>query len=230
MARNARQIAHFRRQVEALSPPQSVFDRFNALVEAAEDIGSEDALEDLLMDAAATENWTAPWETPENRLTFRAKLIGRAHPEHHSDTGGDNSPAVEQAYRRGVDHGLACARFLLGVAPGSTHTLAVENRRVKLWRYARLQSRTGVAWGDFVEPDYPCRIRATARRSGLSLTVRWQVLERDGRRCVVCGATAADHVTLEVDHITPVSRGGTDALENLQTLCFDCNRGKSDRV
>ncbi len=35
---------------------------------------------------------------------------------------------------------------------------------------------------------------------------------------------------LEVDHIMPVSRGGSDDISNLQLLCFECNRGKSDRV
>lgn len=31
-----------------------------------------------------------------------------------------------------------------------------------------------------------------------------------------------------VDHIVPVSRGGTNALENLQPACGPCNRQKSD--
>lgn len=35
---------------------------------------------------------------------------------------------------------------------------------------------------------------------------------------------------LEVDHIHPFSMGGTDHIDNLVTSCFDCNRGKSDRV
>jgi len=34
-------------------------------------------------------------------------------------------------------------------------------------------------------------------------------------------------VTLEVDHVVPRSRGGTDDPENLVTSCQDCNRGKS---
>ena len=34
---------------------------------------------------------------------------------------------------------------------------------------------------------------------------------------------------LEVDHITPVSKGGTDDIMNLVTSCRDCNRGKRDK-
>jgi 5-methylcytosine-specific restriction endonuclease McrA len=33
----------------------------------------------------------------------------------------------------------------------------------------------------------------------------------------------------EVDHIVPLSRGGTDALENLQSLCAQCHEAKTRR-
>jgi 5-methylcytosine-specific restriction endonuclease McrA len=38
---------------------------------------------------------------------------------------------------------------------------------------------------------------------------------------------ASDGIELEFDHRIPVSEGGTDALDNLQTLCSHCNRGKA---
>jgi 5-methylcytosine-specific restriction endonuclease McrA len=53
-----------------------------------------------------------------------------------------------------------------------------------------------------------------------------KVFERDGRRCVECGATGR----LTVDHIVPRSKGGTDALENLQTMCSPCNGRKGDSL
>lgn len=56
--------------------------------------------------------------------------------------------------------------------------------------------------------------------------IRVQVLVRDKYRCQMCGRTK-DEVPLEVDHIIPISDGGTDELSNLATLCRDCNRGKS---
>ena len=58
--------------------------------------------------------------------------------------------------------------------------------------------------------------------------VRVQVLDRDNSTCQLCGATIADGVKLHVDHIVPLSKGGTNELDNLQTLCQDCNLGKSD--
>lgn len=66
----------------------------------------------------------------------------------------------------------------------------------------------------------------------IPLGVRWQVLERDHRKCRACGASPAMDVSvkLHVDHIIPVSKGGTSEPENLQVLCADCNIGKSNRM
>lgn len=62
----------------------------------------------------------------------------------------------------------------------------------------------------------------------ISKKTRTQVLERDGFRCKFCGATA-EQSQIQVDHITPKSKGGTDSLNNLATLCLDCNQEKSDQ-
>jgi hypothetical protein len=56
--------------------------------------------------------------------------------------------------------------------------------------------------------------------------VRRAVFERDGGRCVECGAT----FDLQYDHVLPVALGGATTVENLQLLCADCNRRKSDSL
>ena len=66
-------------------------------------------------------------------------------------------------------------------------------------------------------------------RSKLNASLRYDVLKRDNFRCVICGRSAADGVTLHVDHIKPVSKGGKTELNNLRTLCDYCNLGKSDK-
>ncbi len=58
----------------------------------------------------------------------------------------------------------------------------------------------------------------------------WAVLARDKWKCLSCGRTSReDGATLEVDHIVPRSKGGTDEMDNLQTLCKKCNIGKSNK-
>jgi 5-methylcytosine-specific restriction endonuclease McrA len=59
--------------------------------------------------------------------------------------------------------------------------------------------------------------------------LRYEVLKRDGGRCVLCGNSKKDGVKLHVDHILPRSKGGKDTLDNLQTLCEPCNLGKGNR-
>lgn len=59
----------------------------------------------------------------------------------------------------------------------------------------------------------------------LSQKKRFEVLKRDNFRCQYCGKTGKD-VTLEVDHIKPRSKWGTDDMENLITCCRECNMGK----
>ena len=61
----------------------------------------------------------------------------------------------------------------------------------------------------------------------IASTIRYAVLTRDNNRCVACGVTAKE-AQLQVDHIIPFSKGGSNDLDNLQTLCIDCNRGKSN--
>lgn len=68
-----------------------------------------------------------------------------------------------------------------------------------------------------------------AQRVRVMPALRWQVFQRDRWKCVACGRASHDDVILHVDHILPRSRGGSDTLENFQTLCDRCNLGKSNR-
>lgn len=228
MKQTTDQARRFRARLVKLGPPPEVLEKFDLLLEYAADVENEDSLEDLLSDACRIANWTKPWETDGQSLTFRARLIDPKHPEYCYDSGGENTPATEQAYRRGVNHGIATARKIFGLAWDADHPVSREEQKISKWRRARLHDRHSINGGSFSEPNYPCQIRETQRRSGLSLKLRWEVLTRDQRRCVICGVSAKDGVVLEVDHIIPVSKNGPDELENLQTLCCDCNRGKSD--
>ena len=59
-------------------------------------------------------------------------------------------------------------------------------------------------------------------------SVRYEVLRRANGKCELCGKSK-DEEPLEVDHIVPRSKGGTNDVNNLQGLCRTCNRGKSNR-
>jgi hypothetical protein len=71
--------------------------------------------------------------------------------------------------------------------------------------------------------------RFTSKRKPISMSLRYTILKRDNGECTLCGAKASTGASLEVDHIIPVSRGGTNTEENLRILCDVCNRGRSNR-
>ena len=83
---------------------------------------------------------------------------------------------------------------------------------------------------DLMSPEWrkKKRPKGYAERKKMSPKLRYEVLRRDGFRCVLCGKTVDDGIKLEVDHIKPVSKGGLTVLENLRTLCDECNGGKSN--
>ena len=59
----------------------------------------------------------------------------------------------------------------------------------------------------------------------VSLKLRFEVFKRDNFTCQYCGRKTPE-VILELEHIIPLSKGGTDEFDNLTTSCFECNRGK----
>lgn len=62
-------------------------------------------------------------------------------------------------------------------------------------------------------------------RPYIPVALRRRVFARDGHACIACGSV----VDLSLDHATPVTAGGQDTFDNLQTMCRPCNRLKWNR-
>ena len=56
--------------------------------------------------------------------------------------------------------------------------------------------------------------------------VKQQVWNRDGGKCIICGSKRH----LEYDHELPVSKGGSNTVNNIRILCKQCNRKKSGKI
>ena len=67
------------------------------------------------------------------------------------------------------------------------------------------------------------------KRKSIGNKLRFEVFKRDSFTCKWCGKSSPD-VVLNIDHIEPVSKGGTNEILNLVTSCFECNSGKSNRL
>ena len=71
----------------------------------------------------------------------------------------------------------------------------------------------------------------SARANGGSRTwskIRHRILMRDGFTCQYCGNDDREKMT--VDHVIPISKGGTDEDFNLVAACQKCNYSKNDRM
>jgi hypothetical protein len=69
--------------------------------------------------------------------------------------------------------------------------------------------------------------RQGQRHDWIGYDLRQAVLARDRGRCVYCGRRLRRD-TIKIDHLVPVSKGGTTDLHNLVASCIDCNAEKDD--
>jgi len=96
----------------------------------------------------------------------------------------------------------------------------------RYWRF--LEQMTGHQW-EYKDVDYWYKLLRgpSETREDIPSSLRYQVLSRDKSICQKCGRKAPD-IELEVDHILPWACGGPTVIDNLQTLCKECNLGKSN--
>ena len=80
------------------------------------------------------------------------------------------------------------------------------------------------AKGDGLVEEEPNEPQRSSR--SISQEVKDRVWNRDKGKCTECGSNE----NLEFDHIIPHAKGGANTYRNIQLLCQDCNRRKSDNI
>jgi len=103
------------------------------------------------------------------------------------------------------------------------------NRRFGSWRKALVKAAASITEESVSSQDASAPEAQPRRRESLSLRKRFFVLKRDHFACVRCGASGVG-VRLEVHHRFPFAKGGSNSLANLETLCYECNRGQRDSI
>lgn len=70
------------------------------------------------------------------------------------------------------------------------------------------------------------------QRALMTTRLREKIKTRDNYQCCNCSLSIEDerNLLLEIDHIIPLSKGGITTEENLQTLCWRCNRSKGSKL
>lgn len=86
----------------------------------------------------------------------------------------------------------------------------------------------------FVITETAWTLPVVAKRKPISPALARLVREKTGETCFYCdspfSSDPASDRRATVDHVFPVSRGGTNDINNLVTACWQCNRSKSDML
>ena len=97
-------------------------------------------------------------------------------------------------------------------------------------------SRDGSGWckEHYTEPESGWWRTSKGSRQARGYGAQWdrlraRVLARDKRLCLSCKELGIATPATEVDHIIPKSQGGTDSITNLQSICKDCHKVKTQR-
>lgn len=85
---------------------------------------------------------------------------------------------------------------------------------------------------ELLESKLTAKAFAQEQRALMTKKLRDHIKERDNFTCCNCGNSThvEPNLLLEIDHIIPVAKGGYTEEKNLQTLCWKCNRAKSDKI
>lgn len=120
------------------------------------------------------------------------------------------------------------------IKPLSKFDLSVYTRKYGSWRKALELFVAKVQEEEFesLSNNNEDKQNNEANSRNINLRLRFFIMNRDHFKCVKCGKSPAtdNRIILHVDHILPWSKGGKTIEQNLQTLCSDCNYGKSDII
>jgi 5-methylcytosine-specific restriction endonuclease McrA len=115
---------------------------------------------------------------------------------------------------------------------GISHTVSDEARRMiglsslgrkANWKGGICQNRCYVSW----LKNKRNRVLKRIKEQGLSHTwEEWEILKTQCGFVCPCCKKSEPEIRLTEDHIIPLSRGGTDLIENIQPLCRSCNSKK----
>jgi len=124
----------------------------------------------------------------------------------------------------------------LQIAKGEKIRLELLSEKLNAWLKQKSKSEhseEAQGYSGITDQNSEMDLQKIKELAGLRIKVmpaiRWQVFQRDLWKCVACGRSASDEVILHVDHIMPRSKGGSDTIDNYQTLCNVCNIGKSNK-
>jgi len=103
-----------------------------------------------------------------------------------------------------------------------------KSMKIKKNKYRKYTSEWGIKNRDKRNATDEKRRARKAGNGGCYTAQEWRDLcDRYGNKCLACGAAG---VKLSVDHVIPISKGGSNSNDNLQPLCISCNSSKGTKT
>jgi len=100
------------------------------------------------------------------------------------------------------------------------------------WNKGFLKEKSTNWKGGIPDSFYSARRRVRKLNAeGLHTYGEWELLKKQyGYTCPCCGRKEPEEIKLTEDHIIPLSKGGSDYIENIQPLCLSCNCKKQTKT
>jgi 5-methylcytosine-specific restriction endonuclease McrA len=97
----------------------------------------------------------------------------------------------------------------------------------KHWNWKGGQTKESRSW----QKNRRNRLKQILNNQGLGHTFgEWELLKKQYNYTCPCCSKSEPEVKLTEDHIIPLSKGGSDFIENIQPLCLKCNIKKHTKI
>lgn len=177
------------------------------------------------------------WTAPSFKYIVQGHWRTLQHPwskGHHPDGSEVLGKTWVSGYEKGINEKQKIIREVVSKDPGVVinikQTLAHGRDILKTQQPSKEKHLKQESFSSLTEHERekPTDEWIYDERKKLTAGLRYLIIRRDGFRCKLCGASGTDEgIKLEVDHVIPVIKWGKTEESNLQTLCRECNRGKS---
>ena len=154
----------------------------------------------------------------ERRLIGPLARLALLHIANDCDQDGNVSSSVDRL--------VAQTGMSRTEAKEAISTLLVEDLLLADWNGDSFVGH--VPFYEATAPSSLVQLRREQRLKGASWKKRRElVLTRDNFTCQYCGEKDGE---MHIDHVVPISRGGTNDIENLAVACADCNSSKGQKM